>query len=150
MPLAEFYDGIDKSAFFLNPNLLSGFLGTELGADFKKQVCKNRVQQLTSHETNSGRNRHSATNGQEHRYLCRRSSSSLLRHSASCAFALLPSFDCRRHAAHLSRNGWRARPWRRWWQRRPWWPRGPRPRWPWRQFPPRQPWRQQPQRLRCW
>lgn len=31
MPLAEFYDGIDKSAFFLNPNLLSGFLGTELG-----------------------------------------------------------------------------------------------------------------------
>ena len=31
MPLAEFDDGIDKSAFFLNPNLLSGFLGAELG-----------------------------------------------------------------------------------------------------------------------
>ena len=31
MPLAEFDDGIDKSAFLLDPKLLSGFLGTELG-----------------------------------------------------------------------------------------------------------------------
>ncbi len=31
MPLAEFDDGIEKSAFFLNPKLLSGFLGAELG-----------------------------------------------------------------------------------------------------------------------
>ncbi|MDP5109766.1 MAG: hypothetical protein NWP47_00025 [Rickettsiaceae bacterium] len=31
MPLAEFDDGIEKSAFFLEPKLLSGFLGVELG-----------------------------------------------------------------------------------------------------------------------
>lgn len=31
MPLAEFDDGIEKSAFFLNPKLLSSFLGVELG-----------------------------------------------------------------------------------------------------------------------
>lgn len=31
MPLAEFDDGIEKSAFLLDPKLLSGFLGVELG-----------------------------------------------------------------------------------------------------------------------
>lgn len=31
MPLQEFDDGIDKSAFWIDPQLLSGFLGPELG-----------------------------------------------------------------------------------------------------------------------
>lgn len=31
MPLEEFDDGIDESAFLIDPKLLSGFLGPELG-----------------------------------------------------------------------------------------------------------------------
>lgn len=31
IPLAEFDDGVDESAFLLDPKLLSGFLGTKLG-----------------------------------------------------------------------------------------------------------------------
>ena len=31
MPITEFDDGNDKSAFLIDPKLLSGFLGPELG-----------------------------------------------------------------------------------------------------------------------
>ena len=31
IPIKEFYDGIDTSAFFMDPKLLIGFLGPELG-----------------------------------------------------------------------------------------------------------------------